>query len=69
MYLARGVELDNYPYLLSKEPGSISGAVYTMVNKSVHDPALLQLTIQEGEIVNKRESNTQCISAKCHGEK
>jgi len=44
VYLARGVELDNYPYLLSKEPGSISGAVYTMVNKSVHDPALLQLT-------------------------
>lgn len=44
MYLARGVELDSYPYLLSKEPGSILGGVHTIVNKAVHDPALLQLT-------------------------
>lgn len=44
MYLARGVELDSYPCLLSKEPGNILDAVYTMVNKSVHDSVLLQLT-------------------------
>lgn len=32
VYLERGVELDSYPYLLSKEPGSILGAVHTIVN-------------------------------------
>lgn len=44
VYLARGVELDSSPCLLSKEPGSVLDAVYTMVNKSVHDSVLLQLT-------------------------
>jgi len=50
-------------------PGHIPGASNPAGNKTGKVPALLQLTIQEGEIVNKRESNTQCISAKCHGEK